>query len=54
MMVGKQGSRHDESGLKESVSPIVAQSVFYFYLFIYLGFKAQLLKVCRTPGPTAY
>ena len=33
MMVGKQGSRHDEGGLKESVSPIVAQSVFYFYLF---------------------
>ena len=22
--------------------------------FIYLGFTAQVLKVCRTPGPTAY
>ena len=22
-------------------------------LFIYLGFTAQMLKVCRTPGPTA-
>ena len=26
----------------------------YNYLFIYLGFAAQVLKVCRTLGPTAY
>ena len=24
-----------------------------FFLFIYLGFTAQVLKVCSTPGPTA-
>ena len=26
--------------------------IFYFFLFIYC-FTAQVLKVCRTPGPTA-
>ena len=26
----------------------------YLFIFIYLGFTAQVLKVCRTPGPTAY
>ena len=24
------------------------------HCFIYLGFTAQVLKVCKTPGPTAY
>ena len=26
----------------------------FFQFFFYLGFTAQVLKVCRTPGPTAY
>ena len=25
----------------------------FIYLFIYYGFTAQVLKVCRAPGPTA-
>jgi len=27
-------------------------STVYYFLFIYQCFTAQMLKVCRTPGPT--
>ena len=29
------------------------KQAFYLFLFIYQGFTAQVLKVCRTSGPTA-
>ena len=28
-------------------------AIRFYFIFIYLGFTAQVLKVCRTPGPTA-
>ena len=35
---------------KKSTKKVVQ---FIFIYFIYYGFTAQVLKVCRTPGPTA-